>query len=382
MIRQLVINNFPRNGIVVTGLATGVRGGLPTQSNTTPAMRNRILGCFIGTDVTGEFAEQNRSSGITLTGGANSNFVGGILPAERNVISGNGQDGIYIHSGPGDNVTNGSNLVQGNYIGTNKEGTAALSERGNGGHGIRIGSDAELGACCSQFNTISGNLISGNSGSGVVISGMNVTQNTVRSNLIGTDFRGRFAVPNGGDGVTFGRATQRNLVTGAMSGAPSVIAFNRGHGIRINGGSTRNSILATSIFRNLGGGITLESAQAGEEYSNHLQLAPTLTSVEVNYDPLLRESRIQISGTIGGISHRFTLEFFANERFESPQGRTILGTVDVTTDAAGNFRRGFRLPGNFTNSKFTSTATSFLGDTSAFSQAIVRINPAEYTIGP
>jgi parallel beta-helix repeat protein len=51
-----------------------------------------------------------------------------------------------------------NNVVQGNLIGTDKTGTAAL---GNGGDGVAVAS--------AQNNLISGNLISGNGGDGVTL---------------------------------------------------------------------------------------------------------------------------------------------------------------------------------------------------------------------
>jgi Right handed beta helix region len=371
MIRQLIINGFLRNGIVVMGSSSHVEGGAPTEIVITPAMRNRIIGCFIGTDATGEVAAPNRWTGITITNGASSNVIGGRLTAERNIISGNGQDGVFISSSPGfDGSLVSGNLVQGNFIGTNKGGSAVLRGGGNSGNGVSVWSGNRLGEPRGpQLNTISGNLISGNQQSGVLISGRNVLQNVVRSNLIGTSLSGE-SVPNGRDGVTISRAAQRNTVTGTLGVAPSVIAFNRGHGIRISSGSTRNSFLGNSVFRNVGGGITLEAPQAGEEGSNHLQIAPTITSVQVTYDPTLRLSSIVIEGRLVSRSGLFWLEFFANNRSDVPQGRVFVGSGQPALDAAGGFRQSFSLAGDYRQSRFTGTATNTTtSDTSAFSRA-------------
>src|SRR6266852_4806369 len=70
VIKGLIINNFLRNGIILDSLITPVVGGTPTETTITPATRNRVVGCFIGTDATGELAVPNRWSGITLSGGA------------------------------------------------------------------------------------------------------------------------------------------------------------------------------------------------------------------------------------------------------------------------------------------------------------------------
>jgi len=373
VIKGLIINNFLRNGIVLDSLDDHAVGGTPTETIITPATRNRIVGCFIGTDATGEFAAPNRWTGITLSGGARNNIIGGQLLYERNIISGNGQDGVFISSSPGyvAGVITSNNLVQGNFIGTNKEGNAALGRGGNGGNGVSIWCGNRVGEPRGpQANVIENNVISGNVRSGVLISGRNTLENEVRSNLVGTTLRGDSAIPNGRDGVTLDRGAERNIITRNTSGSPSVIAFNRGHGIRIRGGSIRNRILGNSIFRNVWGGITLEQPQAGEVPPNHFQIAPTLTLVQINYDAGMNLSTIMINGNTNNASGpRLMLEFFANERSELPQGHTFVGSASAVTDAYGNFRQSLIVRGNFTQSRFTCTATSTLtDDTSAFSR--------------
>jgi hypothetical protein len=111
VIQGLVINRFSAHGIRITGAgATG----------------NVIAGNYIGTNATGTAALPNIGSGVRIDTGAQANRIGtngdGVADdAERNVISGNGTQGVRI-TGSGTN----SNVVAGNYIGTNATGTAAL----------------------------------------------------------------------------------------------------------------------------------------------------------------------------------------------------------------------------------------------------------------
>jgi hypothetical protein len=79
---------------------------------------NVIQGNYIGTNAAGTASLSNLATGIEVTG-ANNTVIGGTSAAERNLISGNG-GGISIN-GNADNVR-----VQGNYIGTNPAGNAAL----------------------------------------------------------------------------------------------------------------------------------------------------------------------------------------------------------------------------------------------------------------
>src|SRR5439155_844079 len=122
--RNVISGNSVRdgvgNGVVIQG--TGAADSLTT--------RNAVQGNFIGTDVNGTAALPNSNAGVFILGGAKSNTVGGSSgpnPGAGNVIAGNGGNGIGISDAGTDN-----NLVQGNFIGTNLAGTAALSNQANG----------------------------------------------------------------------------------------------------------------------------------------------------------------------------------------------------------------------------------------------------------
>jgi hypothetical protein len=113
----------------------------------------------------------NAHNGVMVTGGANNNVIGGDLPAERNVLSGNLFRGISL-IGPATN----NNTVKGNYIGTDATGLGSL---GNGSHGV-------LAADAANLNTIGpGNLIAFNADDGVNVDGalaITITQNSIHSN--------------------------------------------------------------------------------------------------------------------------------------------------------------------------------------------------------
>ena len=117
IVRGLVINRNPSaEGIRITG-----GGG------------HLISGNFIGTNAAGTAASANSSNGILILDSSN-NTVGGTFPGARNVISGNGNDGVQI---TGSAAT--GNIVLGNLLGTNAAGTAAL---GNAFNGVRITNSA------------------------------------------------------------------------------------------------------------------------------------------------------------------------------------------------------------------------------------------------
>ncbi len=86
------------------------------------ASHNTVQGNLVGSDLTGTLPISNFFSGIVVRG--YDNTVGGDTPEARNVVSGNGTNGVYIW---GENAHD--NVVTGNYVGTDMTGTAAL---GNG----------------------------------------------------------------------------------------------------------------------------------------------------------------------------------------------------------------------------------------------------------
>ena len=101
-----------------------------------------ILGNFIGTDVTG--AKSLPTNLLTVAGlhlastGASpqgvNNTVGGTTPEARNVISGNNGAGVFfaIPVGSSSQSASNSNVVVGNYIGTDLTGTKAVPNLGDG----------------------------------------------------------------------------------------------------------------------------------------------------------------------------------------------------------------------------------------------------------
>src|SRR5262249_49500390 len=113
-----------------------------------------------------------RGDGVNVNSGASAT-IGGITAAARNVISGNRRDGVRCDlAGPG----NGGG---GNFIGTDKNGSAVLGNGGDGVHGIGGGtSDGETIAIIGEVAIIgetgvqivgAPNVISGNSRNGVEI---------------------------------------------------------------------------------------------------------------------------------------------------------------------------------------------------------------------
>src|SRR5262249_4095015 len=99
------------------------------------------------------------------------------------------------------------NVLQGNKIGTNAAGTAAVS---NSGNGVTILNAA--GNTIGGSSAGAGNVISGNSSYGVAITGSASTGNALAGNYIGTDGTGTFAVGNALYGALIAQGAQANRV--------------------------------------------------------------------------------------------------------------------------------------------------------------------------
>ena len=173
---------------------------------------NVVAGNLIGTDKSGTHALGNNWDGVGIEGGASGNTVGGTTAAARNVISGNVAVGVEI-DGPGSSA----NVIAGNYIGTDVNGTGAL---GNAQGGVLFRVDP-------TDNTVGGataarNVISANGGDGVLIGDSGTSGNVVEANYIGVDATGTHALGNGGNGVTV--SAPGNTVGGIGAGALSNVA--------------------------------------------------------------------------------------------------------------------------------------------------------------
>src|SRR5207244_9520100 len=83
---------------------------------------NKVEGTFIGISANGATAQSNTGSGVDIESSPN-NTIGGTTPAARNVISSNTSSTNIVINGAGSS----GNTIQGNYIGTNAAGTAAMS---------------------------------------------------------------------------------------------------------------------------------------------------------------------------------------------------------------------------------------------------------------
>ncbi|MDQ3812915.1 MAG: CSLREA domain-containing protein, partial [Armatimonadota bacterium] len=178
------INGNGANGLTITGSNCTIKGlaigncyaGIYlTGAGSTG---NLISGNTVGLHADGATAFNN-DYGIIFQDGANNNTVGGSSAAARNVLSNNNNSGVYFNAAPG-----AGNTISGNYIGTDAAGTAA---RGNGYYGVYLeGADNSTigGTASGAGNLISGNTHGININSGAT--GNLVQGNKIGTNAAGT----------------------------------------------------------------------------------------------------------------------------------------------------------------------------------------------------
>jgi hypothetical protein len=203
---------------------------------------NMVLGNQIGTDTTGKVALANQGNGVHIFYGASNNTVG--AAGAVNLISGNALDGVRI------DFEAGSNLVQGNLIGTDVTGAMALANGGDGVHLLLSAGNNTIGGLSTSAPGPS-NIISGNGGSGVVLTDPGTNHNFVEGNFIGTAKSGVAHLGNLGDGVDILNGAFDNQIGGTggvgPTGLGNLISANGGDGVLIEGAGTSFAVAATSF---------------------------------------------------------------------------------------------------------------------------------------
>jgi titin len=277
-VRGLTIQNFPRDGIVIESGASGNgiggdrsigvgpngQGNLIVQNGSSGISvrgdRNVVRGNFVGVDSSGRWALGNTLNGVALWDGASDNVVGGPANEDRNVIGGNGHNGVWI-SGSG----TARNDVLGNEIGTRADGLGPLP---NGYSGVAIQNGAKENRIGGTAGA-SGNLISGNGGSGVHISGVGTTANRVFGNIIGANRSGTGIIGQGLHGVHIAGGASDNRVGDGTAQGRNLISGNAVDGVCISGAETvSNTVQGNYVGTNLDGTAALPNRLHGAELTD------------------------------------------------------------------------------------------------------------------
>lgn len=321
---------------------------------------NKIIGNYIGVDVTGNNALPN-TYGVLFDDGAAFNLIGGDLPEDRNILSGNSGYGVFIY-----NMGTHDNVVKGNFIGTDPTGTFAIPNA----NGIVID-----GAAYNSL--IDSNLISGNLQQGIAIHITSCNGNILRKNLIGTDISGTTNIGNGIDGVRIAEGPQSNII-GGSSNERNIIAYNGGNGVTVmNNGDDYNLISCNSIFNNAGLGIDLYLPGVNQNDAGDTDSGP---NEEMNYpviDTVIYNGMIsetQISGTLDTQNpETCTIEIFLAIPDPSGYGEGMMYLGTSTPDASGNWN--YTVIGINEGDFITTTATDANFNTSEFSLCASSLYP-------
>lgn len=307
-----------------------------------------ISGNQIGLNAPGDAAVGNGWYGVRLA--ATGTVLGGSSAAERNVISGNGIDGVYVSGGTG-------NMIRGNYIGTDATGSFAIGNREDGVW-IDGGSNTTVGGAVAG----AGNLISGNASSGVATSG-SAAGTVIAGNLIGLNAAGTTALGNSRHGVQLAAAGAAT-VGGTTPEAANRIAFNGLAGVATTGVAP-HGVLGNSIYDN--GGLGIDLGTDGVTLGGQPQLLSALSDGTV-------------AGTLASAANAtYRIEFFASPASDPSgygEGRFYLGFVTATTDGSGNAAFVASVAAMATGDFVTATATNVAsGASSEFSAAVVAAKP-------
>jgi titin len=235
----------PGSGNVISG---NELSGLVIDNNST---QNTVEGNLIGTSSVGTQALGNAAAGVRIADQSTNNVIGGTTAAARNIISGNGANGVVLDTGTSGNV------VEGNYIGT---GIRGLGRVGNGLRGVYV--DGASGNTVGGTTAGAGNLISGNGLSGVVLDD-SATQNIVAGNLIGTNANGTAPLGNAASGVRIGNQSSGNTIGGTTAAARNVIAGNGAHGVVLDSGASNNQVQGNYIGTGIHGLGIVANEQRG-----------------------------------------------------------------------------------------------------------------------
>jgi hypothetical protein len=218
---------------------------------------NVIQNNITGLDPTGTQRRANISHGIDINTGTQYTTIGGTGFQQRNVTSGNGQEGVEISH----NALTQHNSIVGNFIGTDLTGNAAPAYAANGQWGVHLEGAPTCGttACPldAGFETVTDNVIVDAQKGGLLVD-KGVHDCVIARNKIGVTLNG---TPAGNHvfGIEIAAGSVRNTI-----GPGNEIAYNQGGGIQVRPDSiepasavqsptNQNTITQNSIHDNVVG---------------------------------------------------------------------------------------------------------------------------------
>jgi len=347
---------------VISGnLEFGISIGSSDSTEIAGPTRNRVIGNYIGTATNGLSTRPNIGPGIYLTN-VTANLIGGPTAGERNLISGNIDDGIMMWGAR-------SNIVQGNWIGPDATGTNDLGNL----FGVAIYE--------SSFNEIgsvfAANFIGGSDLDGIQI-GTGSQSNRVINNIVGVATNFQVHMPNLRHGVSIFDST--NNIIGGASYEGNYIVGNNSNGVHIasgdlNTGSVSNLVRGNTIAENGLDGVQLKGGASGNRILGNIIGA----GEGVGGNPLIGNWRHGVSlfdstnNLIGGAASSERNYISGNLSNGVFLGVGTLGSGSVSNSLRGN-RIGTTPVGNGGVGVFVSGYWNFIGGTNAGEGNVIAYN--------
>jgi len=401
------------------------------------ALYNQIQGNFIGTDAPNTFISKPRSThhgeGIRLQFGASYTVIGcgsfdnagsfqpcttrAEVNAARNIVAGNGNDGIHI-----ERQDSAFNRIVGNYIGVSQSGRRILSNGTSLSKNQADGVDFEDGANNNWLggeSELERNIVAGNVSDGIEISHNVLTKyNRVVNNYFGLDAYGEIAA-NGNNGVSFedqanNNFAYKNVIGGnVQSGVRAYVLAsenqiydnfigllpdgsarpNGRHGVFIMGGSHHNIVRNNTIAFNGDRGVVISTESDadhnlfGETYFNTIsrnssfnnfregiKLTNLANPAPIGNQGLVRPLILAANTTlvVGTTCPNCRVEIFISDKSQLPdpggensgEGRTFVG--DGIATGGGEF--AVTISGVNVGQLLTATGTDQSGNTSEFAR--------------
>ena len=323
------------------------------------ATGNFVEGNYIGTDKTGNVAIGNVEAGVSVTSGTGNTIGGATSTAGTgagNLISGNGAYGIFLGVGA---------VVEGNLIGTNANGTAALGNgtyysgsgygAGNGGIYISAGSatDATIGGTAAGDR----NVISGNLGHGIDIVGGG--GNLIEGNYVGLDINGTTSLPNLNEGVVVVQSSNNTI--GGLTATPGAGAGNVISGNSNNGGPGPQIQFDND---NAGANSTTGNKVEGNLIGTNASGTAAPLGTNVNSDGVLINFAADgntVGGTISGAGNVISANLSAGVQISQANNNLVegnwIGLNVAGTAAVPNQQYGVQIDTGATGNTIGGTAT-------------------------
>ena len=307
-------NQIGRNPARVSGrVANVISGNGGSGIMLAGSSRDVVEANRIGTSRSGRSAVGNRGNGITITGGAAGNEIGGtafvnsatgqannptgskgtvtpvfVVPPLGNQISGNGGDGVLISAGASGNRLNG------NFIGTTASGDAPLGNAGDGVWIDRARGNSLTGCKFVNNPFVYYNVVSGNGRNGLRIT--NSVNTVVQGDFFGAGANNTALVANRRDGIRIDGASAGVQVGGVIP-LGNVSAGNGHNGIEV-AGTARDF----TTFNTFGGLLAFKGAAPNGRDGLLITSSGRGNLVRTNVFSGNRRNGIQLAGHATGVT--------------------------------------------------------------------------------